>query len=307
MAGRQRNDKIYWVDGFREIGGRFGSFCMDNRAHICTGLAVIGTATTGVLSARSGARSARAIDRKEAELGRKLTPGEKAKLCGKYFIAPAVAGIAASAGAIGSDIFNTQTIARTNAALIMSEKAYEKLQQKTKEVLGEKKAQQVKDEIAKENVEEIKKQGILTKDSFENAPRAGSGTLYPFVDGYSNLPFWSNRDYIAACVKDLQAMMKDLAGKRGDEFDYYDKEIGVPYSEWLKMIGYDPKTWSSNERKHAGWNKGFDPDGAEDDPIEYYFTPIEWEVGFAVTSMVWEKDPTDMRLGRLIKSSTVGV
>lgn len=306
MAEKQ---KIYWFDGLGEVGKRFGGFCMDNRAHICTGLAVVGTATTGVLSARSGAKSARAIDRKEAELGRKLTRGEKARLCGKYFIGPTVAGIAASAGAIGSDIFNTQTIARTNAALIMTEKAYEKLQQKTKEVLGEKKAQQVKDEIAKEKVEEAsqgKPYHLMTRSAFDEAPKVGNGAMYPFIDGYSNLPFWTNIDYISCCVKDLKAMMDDL-GPRGDEYDYYDKIVGVPYSEWLKSIGYDKKFWNTPERKFAGWNKGFATDGSEDDPISYFTTTTEYEPGFAVTVITWEKDPTDMRLGRLIKSSGVGV
>lgn len=302
-------ERVYWFDGFKAVGGRIGSFCMDNRAHICTGLAVVGTATTGVLSARSGARSAREIDKKEAELGRKLTRGEKARLCGKYFIGPAVAGIAASAGAIGSDIFNTQTIARTNAALIMSEKAYEKLQQKTKEVLGEKKAQQVKDEIAKEKVEEASKgqpYHLLSRSAFDNAPKVGNGQLLPFVDGYSNLPVWTNLDYLSCCVKDLQSMMRDLPA-RGDEFDYYDKIVGVPYCEWLKMLGYDKNVWNTPERKNCGWNKGFDKDGCEDDPIEFFRTTTEYEPGFAVTVLTWEKDPINMRLGRMIKSNSVDV
>ena len=100
--------------------------------------------------------------------------------------------------------------------------------------------------------------------------------------------------------------MREL-GPRGDEFDYYDKILGVYYSEWLKGLNFDKKVWNTKERKEKGWNKGFAKDGSEDDPIEYSLVPIEFEPGFAVMGLRWEKDPTDMRLGRLIKSSGVGL
>ena len=295
-------EKVYFIDGLKEIGKEVGGFCANNKAHICTGLSVAGTIATGVFSARSGARSARKIDRKETELERKLTTGEKIRLCGKDFIVPVICGVTASAGAIGSDILNTQTIARTNAALIMSEKAYEKLSEKTKEVLGEKKAKQVQDEIGKEKIEETRRAGVLSVNSFRDAPRSGNGDLFAYVDEYSNLPFWSNPDYLSCCIKDLEEMMRDLK-PRGDELDYYDKCVGVPYSEWLRMIGYDQKIWDCPERKHHGWNKGFADDGSDDDPIGYSTHPIEWEPGFAVSQFRWEKDPSDMRLGRLMKSN----
>lgn len=294
--------KIYMIDGLKEVGSRIGTFCMNNRAHICTGLSVVGTVTTGVLAARSGARSARKIDRKEAELGRRLTFQEKMALCGKEFIAPTISCIVASAGAVGSDVFNTQTIARTNAALLVSEQAYEKLSQKTKEVLGEKKAQQIQDEIAKEKIEQARATGIITRGSFENAPKSGNGTLYPFVDGYSNLPFWSNLDYINACVKDLEKKMREQE-PRGSERDYQNKEVGVHYSDWLQMLNFDKNVWSCPEKKDAGWNRGYSEDGEDDDPIAYFRTTQEWEPGFAVTVITWEKDPISMKLGRLLKMS----
>lgn len=292
----------YALTGFKEIGRDIGKFCANNKAHIFTGLSVVGTVATGVLSARSGAIAARKIDREEAELGRRLTRREKMKLCGKDFIAPAVSMIVAIGGSVGSDVINTQTIARTNIALIASEKAYEQLNRKTKEVLGEKKAHQVKDEIAKEKVEEAKSNNILTTDSFTNAPRSGNGTLYPFIDGYSMLPFWSNIDYLSMHVKCLEEMMREI-GARGDEYDYRDKEIGVYYAEWLKGLNFEQNIWNSPERMTHGWNKGYAKDGIDDDPIGFFTTTMEWTPGFAVTVINWEKEPTDMKLGRLIKSN----
>lgn len=289
----------YALRGFRELGNGVGSFCANNKAHILTGLSVVGTLGCGVLSARAGARSARKIDAKEEELGRRLFPGEKLKLCGKDFIAPVASGVMAVFGAVGSDVINTQTIARTNMALVASEKAYEALSRKTKEVMGEKKARQVEDEIAKEKVLEP---GVITQEKLDNAPRTGSGQQFAYVDGYSKLLFWSNLDYINLCIMKLQKMMSDLK-PRGDEMDYYDKIVGVPYSEWLSLLGFDREQWDSPERKGKGWNKGFSPKGEDDDPIEYIRTTMEWKPGFAVSVINWEKDPIDMRLGRLMKSN----
>lgn len=292
----------YALVGFKEIGKDLGKFCANNKAHIFTGLSVAGTVATGVLSARSGARAARKIDRREEELGRRLTFGEKAKLCGSDFIAPAASMIVAIGGSIGSDVINTRTIARTNIALVASEKAYEQLNRKTKEVLGEKKAHQIKDEIAKEKLDQAKATGYITQGSFENAPRSGNGTLRAFVDGYSMLPFWSTIDYIALTVKNLNTMMSEI-GARGDEYDYDDKIIGVPYAEWLKSLNFENIAWNTSERIERGWNKGYAKDGSDDDPIAYITTPYEWEPGFAVTMITWEKEPSDMKLGRLIKAN----
>jgi len=294
--------KNYVVEGFRVIGQDIRVFCEKNKTHILTGLSVAGTVATGVLSARSGARAARKIDRREEELGRRMSFMEKAKLCGKDFIAPAAAGVLAAGSAIGSDVISTKIIGERTALLIASEQAYERLSRKTKEVVGEKKAHQVTDEIAKEKVAEARKAGYLTTNSFENAPRSGNGTLYPFVDGYSMLPFWSNLDYILLTVRNLNDMMRDMA-PRGDELDYSDKMIGIPYSMWLREMNFDKNVWDTPERKTTGWNKGYAKDGIDDDPIEYITTTMEWEPGFAVTVVNWEKDPTNMRLGRLLKAN----
>ena len=79
--------------------------------------------------------------------------------------------------------------------------------------------------------------------------------------------------------------------------------VGVPYREWLSYLGFSDKIANTPEREEKGWNKGFAKDGSGDDPIEYFRTTMEIEPGFAVTVINWEVDPTDMRHGRLLKSS----
>lgn len=287
-------------NGFKAIGGEIRDFYSKNKTHIFTGLSIGGTVATCVLSVKAGAKSARRIDEKERELGRHLTRAEKRKLCWKDMVLPVGSCVLASVSSLGTDVIATRDIARSNALFIASEKAYEKLSEKTKEVLGEKKAKQVKDEMVKEEI--IEKQIPLTQVSFDDAPRTGTGTLYPFLDGYSGLRFWSTVDYIDCCVLKLNNYMRDLA-PRGDEYDYEDKIVGVPYREWLGYLGFKDNVIKTPERKNKGWNKGFHKDGSDDDPIEYYRTTVELEPGFAVTVINWEKEPTDMKLGRLIKGS----
>lgn len=288
------------TNGCDIIAGKVTSFCSQNKAHIYTGLSVAGTITTGVLAARCGARMARRIDRREEELNRRLTKKEKFDLCWKDCVVPVAAGAVSIFGAVGSDIVNTRTIGETTALLITTEKAYRNLSEKTKRVLGEKKAQQIQDEINKEKIEEAKQNGTLAPLSMDNAPRSGNGALFPYIDGYSGLLFWSNPDYINCCMMSMQKTMKEIRG-RNDEYDYNDKMIGVPYSEWLKNLNFDKSVWNSRERRYHGWNKGYCKDGRDDDVISYTTTTQEYKPGFAVTVIDWETDPTDMRLGRMLK------
>ena len=287
-------------DGLEAIGVGTRNFFQNNKAHIFTGLSVAGTIATGVIAANDGARAARRIDQKAFMIGRELTQGEKIALCWKDFVGSALVAAGTCASTIASDAINTRTIADRTTLLIATEKAYEKLSRKTKQVLGEGKAKEIKSEMIDEKIKE--KPELVSKISFENAPRVGNGALYPFLDEYSGLPFWSNLDYIDLWIEKLNGMMRDLE-PRNRVTNYYNQKIGVPYSEWVCVMGYDKSFCQTNERKNTGWNKGFDKDGSDDDPIEYCRFTKEYEPGFAITVLSWLKEPTDMQLGGLIKSS----
>ena len=290
----------YFVEGLSVIGDFSKNFFQDNKAHIFTGLSMAGTIATGIISAKDGAKAARKIDQKAFIIGRELTTGEKIKLCWTDFIDAAVIGAGSCAATFASDAINTRTIADRTALLVASEKAYEELSKKTKEVLGEKKAKEVQKEVIEDKIKA--NPSMVSQSAFANAPRVGNGALFPFLDEYSGLPFWSNLDYINLWVNKLNEMMREL--KPRDRVNNYTKQkIGVPYSEWISAIGYDRKVANTPERKNVGWNKGFDRDGTDDDVIDYYRFTEEYEPGFAVTVLHWEKNPTDMELGCIIKSS----
>lgn len=288
----------------RNLGARFGDFYEANKPHIFTGIGIVGTISTGILAAQSGSRSARKIDRKERELGRPLTFIEKGKLCWTDFIAPVAVGAVSCYSTYKVDRVLSAELAKRTTMLIASEKAYEKLSEKTKEVLGEKKAKQIQDEVITDQVQQAKQAGVLTLNDFVNAPRVGNGQLSMFVDAYTMLPFWSNRDYIALQVLQLQQMMLELAPRDPDR-DYDNKMVGIPYREWLHRIGYtDPRITDTPERKYRGWNKGYDAKyHRDDDEIDFEMTPIAWDENITAFAVSFTTPPSDMKLGRLIKTS----
>lgn len=290
--------------GIMNLGQRFGDFYEANKPHIFTGIGIGGTILTGVLAAQSGARSARKIDRKEKELGRKLTFIEKGKLCWMDCIAPVAVGAVSCYSTYKVDSVLSAELAKRTTMLIASEKAYEKLSEKTKEVLGEKKAKQVQDEVVTEKVMTAKQQGLLTTNDFVNAPRVGNGQLSMFVDEYTMLPFWSNRDYIALQVMELRQMMEELA-PRDPNNDYSNKRVGVPYREWLHRIGYtDPRITDTPERKDRGWNKGFDAKyHRDDDYIDFETHPIAWDDNITAFAVSFTTPPSDMTMGRMLKTN----
>ena len=278
-------------DGTLTMGNWLNDWYDKNKAHFWTGVSLVGTVATAVSSAKDTQR----IFRKHGD-PKDLPIKERLKVYATNYLGTAgVAGISMY-GALKSDKENGKVIAERTGLYLATRKSYDLLKKNLKEVVGEKKAQTVQDEAVKQDVQQH-----VTQQMVDAAPVYGRGDQV-FRDGYTKLVFKSNIDYLRLCEKKLQDMMAELA-PRGDEFDYYDKKIGVRYSEWLAFIGFPKDVYDSPERKDHGWNKGFAKDGSDDDPIEFYTTPVEYEEGKSCLEIVWSKDPTDMKLGRLMKST----
>ena len=67
-------------------------------------------------------------------------------------------------------------------------------------------------------------------------------------------------------------------------------------------MNFEPRVYKAAAFAKFGWNKGFTDDRSDDDPLGYFITTMEYTPGFPVNVINWEKTPTDMRLGRLLKS-----
>lgn len=278
-------------EGYLLMGNWLNDWYDKNKAHFWTGVSMVGTVATAVASAKETGQ----IFRKHGD-PKELPVKERMKVYATGYLKTAgLAGISMY-GAGKSDHENGKIIAERTSLYLATRKAYDVMKKNIKEVVGEKKAQQVQDEAAKEQVRQT-----VTQQVVDQSPIIGRGDQV-FLDAYSGILFRSNIDYLRLCEAKLQNMMNELAA-RGDEFDYYDRKVGVPYSEWLSFIGVPQKDWNTPERKDHGWNKGFAKDGSDDDPICFYTTTTEYEEGKSCCVINWEKDPTDMKLGRLMKSS----
>lgn len=283
-------------DGYLNMGNLANDWYDKNKAHFWTGISMIGTVATAVVSATDTNRIFRKSLKEYGCDPKDLPVKERLKLYATNYIATAGCAGISIFGAGKSDKENGKLIAERTGLYLATRKSYDLLKKNLKEVVGEKKAHQVEDKAAQEEVRQT-----VTQEKVDAAPIAGRGDQV-FMDAYSKILFKSNIDYLRMCELKLQNMMADLA-PRGDEFDYYDRKVGIPYSEWLAFIGVPKQQRNTPERENHGWNKGFSKDGIDDDPIAFYTTTAEYEEGKSCIVINWEKDPTDMRLGRLMKSS----
>lgn len=298
-------------DGYLMLGNYANDWYAQNKPHFWTGVSMVGTIATAVSSASDTARIFRKARKEHGCDPSELPVKERLKLYAANYPTTAVCAGISIFGAGKSDLENGKIIAERTGLYLATKKGYDLLKKNLKEVVGEKKAQQVQDKVAEEKVQEAMaptvfgQKSLLSVDMFENAPRSGHGQLFPWVDGYSMLPMWTNVDHVDMTIMKLNDMMHELKARGYDEFDYFDRPVGIPYSEWLSFQGYNKSVWNTPERKNHGWNKGFAKNGEDDDVIAYYRTTIEIAPGFPVCVMNWEKEPSDMRLGRLIKSSNL--
>lgn len=291
-------------NGYKIMGQEAKQKVVDNRANIFTGVSVVGTIASSIISAFAGAKSARQIDAKSAELQRPLTTKEKAKLVWKNFIGSAGATIGASAGAITSRVIDSGDIVRLTNDVTRVTRAYSEFKKASNEVLSEKQQQEVKEKIADNTREKIQ------PGDFDRLPNYSNCDLPQlFVDGFDdNVKVINTMDGIKRAIAEMQ---KEMAiTKPRVRYGYSPVVLGVKWTDWLTKIGYEAPVKLHNRGTlydNYGWNKGYlEEDGTcDDDIISCYFSPGETEYQGQMRScyvIVWDQDPSDMRLGDMIKS-----
>lgn len=287
-------------DGYLLMGDAANDWYEQNKSHFWTGVSMLGTIATAFASANDTARVFRKCQKKYAcdpsELPVKVRLQEYWK---EYASTAACAGISIF-GAGKSDHESTKLICERTGLYLTTRKAYETLKSSMKEVVGEKKAQQIEQKAEQEKEKEI----VCANPVYNRnvLPVAGRPDQ-EFIDGFSGYRFMSNIDYLRRGEMKLQLMMDEL-GPRNTILDYSDSIRGIPYSEWCAFIGMTPDQYNTHEKRQFGWNKGIQPDGSDDDPIHFTTNPIEVEEGRSALVIEWEVEPTDMKLGRMIKLSS---
>ena len=290
----------YLIDGYKIMGKELADYAVKHRAGIGTVVSVGGTIISNILSTKAGAKSARAIDAKEQELGRQLTRMEKVKLCWTNHISSvATAGISC----VGAGYSHNQHVKDFNkvaTAYAGVKKLYDSAQKATREVLGEKKNAELQDKINQKTLEEHPevKQKIVEKVN----PRPG--VYQKFWEPVSGEVIFDTVDKVELVLKtmktELDAMKprKDICG--------YGTPYGIPLKRFFELGDWElPKGKEQCETlQYFGFNKGREPNGSDDDTIGAYFTPMildddTMETGLAIN---WEQRPSDMRLGDYLKN-----
>ena len=295
-------------NGYQIMGAEAKQNIVNNRANILTGVSVLGTIATGVVSAFAGAKSARQIDAKAAEVQRPLTTKEKAKLCWKNFIAPVGIAAGSSAGAISSNRIMAGDIARLTTDVAVVTKAYNEFKKASNEVISEKQQNEIKQHIAEEKRKDIK------PGEFERLPDCSGGADLPqlFVDGFNtDVKFISTVDKVNLAIAECRTEMAELTPRVRP--GYSPVVHGVHWSSFLKRVGAMTPIQAGRGGtiiQNYGWNKGYlEEDGTNtDDIISCYFSPGETEYMGQLRScyiLVWDQDPTDMKLGDILKNSSV--
>lgn len=290
------------IEGYKIMGQESVSYIQNNKAQIASGVSIIGTIVSNVLSTKAGAKSARMIDAKEYELARPLTTKEKVQLCWQNHILPtAVAGTSCVSAAYSNNE-HVKNFNRAATAYGAVKRLYDSTQRATKEVLGEKKAKEVQDKVNKKYIEEhpeVKEQ--LTTQKINPQP----GVMVRFWEPVSGIDFYSTVDKIELAIKAMNAEMAAMPPRdASSKLSYRNGRYGIRITRFFELMDIkipDGKA-ISEPMQNYGWNKGRYRN--EDESIGAWYSPMTLNEDTMETcaAINWDTRPSDMRYGDYIKS-----
>ncbi len=289
----------YLTEGYKLMGQEAANWIDKNRARIGTGVSVIGTIVSNILSTKAGAKSGRMIDAKEAELGRPLTFIEKTKLCWKNHIGSATTAAASCAGAVYSDNQHVKDFNKVATAYAGVKKAYDFTKQATREALGEKKNAEVQDKIIQKK---MANDPDLKKKAAEIGSNPDPSVKQRYYDEASGEFLWSTKDDIMKAIHIMKLEMKALH-PRERSGNLYRGKWGIKLRRFHELVNHDISADKLNSKiMNEGWNKGCEEDGSDDDRIGVTFSPklIDDETKTAI-AICWDVEPSDMSMGDYLK------
>lgn len=202
---------------FKNIGNGMKA----KKSTILTAIGLTGMLLGTALAAKATPKAMKAKKEAEEKKGEKLTVWETVKVCGKYYIPTGIATIVGTTCVIASDVVDSKDKVTLTSALLMAETARTKLEEKTVEVVGEKKMQQIKDEVNKD---------ILKENPVQNNTviiTAKGNTL--IMDSISKQYFRADIDFIKRQVPEFNNYLTNW--RRGDG------KLGI--NCWYDMINID--------------------------------------------------------------------
>lgn len=217
---------------------------------ILTGLGIAGMITTVVLAVKATPKALDLIDeeieKQNSKLSQeaydsvystakqinKLKPVETVKVAWKPYIPALLLGSASVGCLIGANTVSARRHAALYSAYELSKTAYNELNEKVTEVVGEKKVTEIKQKLAEDKVNKVSPEGAIEKKS--NVVIAGDGDTW-FIDAMSNQPFLSSKNKLDAAANELNRKMRSDMYVSLSQF--YD-EVGIEHTGTSDYIGW---------------------------------------------------------------------
>jgi len=135
----------------REFTKRAGKLLTDNSPTILTGIAVVGTVTTALLTGKAAYKACEILAENEMSSD-PLTGRDKVDLTWKLYIPAVGSGLLTVTCIILGNRIGVRRVAAMTAAYSLAEKAFEQYQDKIVERIGSQKEEQVRAEITQDKV-----------------------------------------------------------------------------------------------------------------------------------------------------------
>jgi hypothetical protein len=144
-------------------------------------------------------------------------------------------GLSAGCGAIGIHEANLKITDLSSAALA-SEMAYEKLYNKTKDIVGEEKAEEIKKEVANDSLSELQ-----ARPDFMSGFLQARGGNVPFYDTLTGMPFLSDMGTIMEIANSCNLRITS-GGEPYLTVNEWCAEMDLPEATIRKFVGFDSGT-----------------------------------------------------------------
>lgn len=236
------------MKNWKELVGAAERMIHRNAPQILTSLGVAGMLTAIVFAVGATPKAMRLLDEKKKKDGvNKLTPLETVKTAGPCYIPTAIAAAASTACLIGANNVNGHRNAALATAYSLSESALRTYQEKTTELVGEKKEGEIRDASAKQRLEN----GLRSNPTIFVT---GNGKVHCY-DIISEKVFMSDMETIRKAQNDINDRIND--------------EMYVRYNDFLALIGAPPMKTGDDLGFNVNNKMNFLPDHALIDGIPY--------------------------------------
>lgn len=217
---------------YQVLAKRVQAFAVENSPTILSGIGVVGTVTTAVLTGRASFKAAHLIDNELEERENNpekdpvISTQDKIKLVWTEFIPPVgMAGVTV-ASIIYANKISTSRAAAMAAAYALSDKTFSEYKEKVQERLGITKETDLRDELAQDKIKKMPPgQTIII----------GSGEVLCF-DALSSRYFMGNMEKIRKAEIEINSEILSCDGASLSRF--YD-EIGLHPNAYSDSVGWD--------------------------------------------------------------------